>query len=412
MAIPHTKSPEIPSANPALHGRHRLDQLDPTRVARHLVMFEPTEAVVEDLVAQARLAIPGLAETAEILRVFRHNAICVMALARKSRFESENPKGEGFVAVLPLNLLGLQLLALGHLDATHPDLRLIAKPHERPAGLYMWAVFAPGPLAAGMALFMERIASEQYAGLNLYSRPNTDAGRRFNEVLGAVEGVTIGGIEAPHVWMFPRKAERPLYDSYVPHTATKKLAVTVARTMEDLTRVIAIRSAVYIGEQECPYEEEYDGNDLAATHLLAYSGDEPAGCLRVRFFANFAKVERLAIRREFRKTRAAFQLVNAALMLCRKKGYRQAYGHSQMRLVNFWSRFGFHVPDGARHLVFSDFDYVEMVADLEPDPDAVSLSADPYVIIRPEGRWHDAGILEKSAARPVTRPSVQKTAQE
>ena len=66
-------------------------------------------------------------------------------------------------------------------------------------------------------------------------------------------------------------------------------------------RVAAIRNSVYIGEQECPYEEEYDGNDLSATHLLAYIGDEPVGCLRLRFFADFAKFERIAIRKEFRK---------------------------------------------------------------------------------------------------------------
>jgi hypothetical protein len=74
--------------------------------------------------------------------------------------------------------------------------------------------------------------------------------------------------------------------------------------------------------------------------------------------------------------------------------------------VNFWSRFGFRVPENAQHFVFSDFDYVEMVADLEPDPQAVAIGADPYVIIRPEGRWHKPGILEKSAARAATSPSV------
>ena len=74
--------------------------------------------------------------------------------------------------------------------------------------------------------------------------------------------------------------------------------------------------------------------------------------------------------------------------------------------MNFWSRFGFRVPENARHFTFSDFDYVEIVADIERDPDAVTLAADPYVIIRPEGRWHKPGILEKSSTRAVTRPSV------
>ena len=39
--------------------------LMPARVARHLVMFTPSEDVLADLVAKARLSIPGLAPTAE-----------------------------------------------------------------------------------------------------------------------------------------------------------------------------------------------------------------------------------------------------------------------------------------------------------------------------------------------------------
>jgi predicted GNAT family N-acyltransferase len=389
----------------ARQGKHKLDQLDP-RVARNLVLYQPDEPAAIELIAKARASVPGLADTDQVLKVLRHNPICMMAVARKSKFDPAAPAGEGFIAILPLTRLGLQILALGSFNATAPDLRLIAGPDERPAGIYMWAVFAPGPLAAGMALFMERMATPQYAGVNLYSRPNTEVGRRFNQVLGLTHGVMVGDLEAPHLWIFPRKPEPPLYDSYVPHAGKNEIGVTIARTMEDLSRIIALRSAVYIGEQECPYEEEYDGNDLAATHLIAYVGDEPAGCLRVRYFADFAKIERLAIRKEFRKTRAAFQLVRAALKLCQKKGYRRAYGHSQTRLVSFWGRFGFRPFEGGKSFVFSDFDYVELAADLERDPQAVTIGADPYVIIRPEGRWHAPGILERSASRAVTRPSV------
>ena len=172
--------------------------------------------------------------------------------------------------------------------------------------------------------------------------------------------------------------------------------------------MVTVRSAVYVGQQECPYEEEFDGNDLCATHLLGYVGREPAGCMRVRFFADFAKIERLAIREEFRKTRTAFQLVRAGFRLCQKKGYTRVYGHSQKRLVNFWSRFGFRVMENAKSFVFSDFDYIEIVADIERDPDCIKIGSDPYTVIRPEGRWHVPGILEQSASRAVTRPSVDK----
>ena len=396
------------SVRASRYGRHRLDEMDPARIARHLVMFQPDETALIDVVAKARLSIPGIAATEDALKVMRYNPICVLALARKSKFNPEQPEAEGFVAVLPLNGLGLQILALDTFDATKPDLRLIAKPDERPAGLYMWGVYAPGPLAAGMALFMERISSPQYAGINLYSRPNTEAGRRYNEVLGARPGTTIAGIYAPNIWVFPRVPAPPLYDSYVANSGQKNIGITVARTFDDLMRVAAIRNAVYIGEQECPYEEEYDGNDLSSTHLLAYMGDEPIGCLRMRFFADFMKFERMAIRKEFRKSRAAILLAQAGLKLARKKGYRLAYAHSQVRLVDFWARFGFRPLEGAKNFAFSDFEYVEIVADLERDPEAVAIGSDPYLLIRPEGRWHVPGILETSASRPATNPSVKK----
>jgi predicted GNAT family N-acyltransferase len=392
----------------AQHGKHRLDELDAARVARHLVMFEPDEKVLDDLVAKARLTIPGLAPASEAIKVQRHNPICVMALARKSKFDPASPVGEGFIAILPLTKLGLQSLVLGQFDASCPDVRLIAKPNERPAGIYMWGVYGPGPLAAGMALFMEKMSSPQFAGVNLYSRPNTEVGVRFNQVLGFQRGTSVGGIEAPNVWIFSRKREVPLYDSYVRGAAKTEIGISVARTLEDFMRIAAVRNAVYIGEQECPYEEEYDGNDLSATHLIAYMGDEPVGCLRVRFFAEFAKFERMAIRKEFRKSRAAILLAQAGLKLARKKGYRRAYAHSQARLVGFWKHFGFSPLEGSKPFVFSDFDYVEIVADLEPDIDAIRLGGDPYVIIRPEGRWHRSGILDRSAVRDATNPSVTK----
>jgi predicted GNAT family N-acyltransferase len=329
-----------------------------------------------------------------------------MAVARQSRFDPAAPVGEGMIAFLPLNYLGLQHLALGTFNAASPDFRLLAKQGERPAGLYMWCVYTPGPLAAGIALFMRKIASPPYDGVSLYSRPNTDLGRNYNVALGLTKGVQVGEIEAPNIWRFPREPAAPLYDTYAPGASKNSIGITVARSFEDFMRVAAIRNAVYIGEQQCPYDEEYDGNDMTGTHLLAYIGDEPVGSLRLRLFSGFAKIERLAIRKEFRKSNAAFQLVRASFKFCQKKGYGRIYAHSQSRLVGFWHRFGFQQMEGGREFVFSDFDYVEMVADLEPDPDALKLGVDPYILIRPEGRWHVPGILEKSATRPATNPSV------
>lgn len=389
--------------------RHPLGALDSSKFSKHLVVFRPNEKAVADLMEKARASIPGLTDIAPVDRVIKHNPDSMWAIARKRKFDPSVPMGEGFFAFLHLNKKGLYQLATNTLDTRNPDLALLAGPNERPAGIYTWAALAPGMLAGGIAMVLERLETPNYAGVDIYSRPNTPEGFRFNETLGLKKGAKIGPIYASHLYTFPRKSTAaPLYDTYRSDAGHREVTVTVARTFEDLMRVASLRSAVYIGEQECPYEEEFDGNDLAATHLIGYVGNEPAGCLRIRYFADFAKIERLAVRKEFRNTRLAFQIVRAGIRLCQMKGYRRLYGHSQKRLVNFWSRFGFRPLEGAKEFVFSDFDYVEIVAEIDRDPQSITIGADPYVMIRPEGRWHVPGVLERSVSRQVTRPSVQE----
>lgn len=200
----------------------------------------------------------------------------------------------------------------------------------------------------------------------------------------------------------------PSYDSYNSHRLSgfeKCLySIKVARTLDDMMQMIALRAGVFMSEQECPYEEEFDGNDFCAAHLIGYRLDEPIACLRVRFFADFAKLERLSVRHEYRNTRMPINIVWAGIELARKKGYSRIYGHAQNRLVKFWSHFGAVPVKNRPELVFSDFGYTEMLLEAKPHPDPISLESNPYVIIRPEGQWYREGILERSSIRNASSP--------
>jgi predicted GNAT family N-acyltransferase len=312
-----------------------------------------------------------------------------------------------------LNHAGMRGLFDGSLNVADPDISMIAQQNEKPVGIYVWCVHAPGVLAGGMPLTVEKISTRLYRDVNVYARAATAYGLKLMQTMGFEPHAEYAGIVHPSIHIYRRKLREPtsapIYDNHTVRVETRRETVTIARTLEDMMRVMTIRSAVYIAEQACPYEEEFDGNDFTATHLIGYVGDEPAACLRIRYFAEFAKVERLAVRREFRKTRIAFQISKAAIELCRAKGYRRIYAHAQKRLLNFFDRLGFRPLEGGREFVFSDFDYVEIVLDTTPHPQAISLGVDPYIMIRPEGRWHVPGILERSAARPVTRPSVARS---
>jgi predicted GNAT family N-acyltransferase len=190
----------------------------------------------------------------------------------------------------------------------------------------------------------------------------------------------------------------------------KGISIRVAASMSDLMQVVAIRGAVYLNEQSCPYDEEFDGNDFCAMHLIGSVDGEPAGCMRIRYFADFAKLERLAVRREFRGTTLAVDMCRAAIELARRKGYTQIYGHAQPRLVPFWRRLGARPLEGRQPLIFSDYSYTEMLVTTSPHPEALSLASDPYVLIRPEGSWDRPGPLEASVARMSTHSDIEKQA--
>jgi hypothetical protein len=69
----------------------------------------------------------------------------------------------------------------------------------------------------------------------------------------------------------------------------------MVRDLNDYMKVVAIRSSVFLAEQDCPYDEEFDHNDLSASHLIAYLRNEPVATLRIRWFASFAKIERVCV---------------------------------------------------------------------------------------------------------------------
>jgi predicted GNAT family N-acyltransferase len=393
---------------------HTLGHIDPRRLARRLVVFTPTGAEIDMLVDRARQDIPGLGDTEVVHRVVSHNPDSFWAIARRENFNSRERRPEGFQAYLMLNHEGLRQLVAGTFKGTDPDTSLLASQHEKPAGIYIWCTHAWGALAGGMSLTLQKISTPLYRDVDVYSCASTPEGKYTLEGLGFTCGASYDGIVSDSVYKYtraqPEAPLQPIYDNYLPDIETPQPSVTVARTMEELTRVFAVRSAVYMAEQRCPYGEEFDGNDFSATHLLGYVGQEPAACLRIRYFADFAKLERLAVRREFRGHRLAQQMIRAGIEMCRMKGYTRIYGQSEKSLVDWYGQFGFRVPNEARELAFSEFGFVEIVLDVDRHPDAVSIESDPYVIIRPEGRWHAAGVLEKSAARDLARPGALRQA--
>jgi len=319
------------------------------------------------------------------------------------RIERKTPQGDvlpiGMYGFLPLNNKGVEALKAETLDRRVPQLDCVAPAGEAPAAMYAWAMVARriGKLTYPLIL---RALGPTYRQVPWYAIPATK---------GGIKAVTDQGF-APKEGGGNAKGELSEFTGPATHPQPKsvaqepKLSVEVASTAEHLQMSAFIRGATFGAEQACPYHEEFDGNDFCAMHLIGFVDGEPAATLRVRFFATFAKLERLAVLERFRRTRIKNLIMETSIAICERKGYKRIYGQSQERLVGFYAKFGFRPMQKNRRLVFSDHNYIEIIRDGVPPDDAITLDSDPYLVIRPEGRWESEGVLEKSAVRPVTNP--------
>ena len=179
------------------------------------------------------------------------------------------------------------------------------------------------------------------------------------------------------------------------------LAVEIVRELAEFMKVVAIRSSVFLAEQDCPYDEEFDNNDLSSLHLIAYLRGEPVATLRVRWFANFAKIERVCVMKHVRGGAVVKLMIETAVDVISRKGYTLAIGYIQKRLAPFWKQLGFLPREGRSDFRFSDYEYVECQRVLPVRADAITVDTDPYVVMRPEGEWDHENVLDRSAARPA-----------
>ena len=130
-----------------------------------------------------------------------------------------------------------------------------------------------------------------------------------------------------------------------------RLTITRALTEADWQAVRAVREAVFVREQACPPDEEWDAHDApdlrgAATHhLLGTVAGAPAACARWRTVRldghDAAKLERFAVLVPFRGQGLGREIVAAALADARAAGHTRFALHAQTHLAGFYAGFGF-----------------------------------------------------------------------
>lgn len=108
---------------------------------------------------------------------------------------------------------------------------------------------------------------------------------------------------------------------------------------EELEKVFAIRKKVFVEEQECPPELEWE-NEEESVHFLAEVNGEPCGACRWRRTDLGYKLERFAVLKEFRGNGIGQAMVAAALADLPQSAH-YIYLNAQLQAMPLYARFGF-----------------------------------------------------------------------
>lgn len=117
------------------------------------------------------------------------------------------------------------------------------------------------------------------------------------------------------------------------------LFVNKAIGKEILDHVFAIRRVVFVEEQGCPPELEWE-NEEESTHFLATMDNQPCGACRWRKTDQGYKLERFAVLKEYRGKRIGQALVAAALADLPADAH-YIYLNAQLPAMPLYAKFGF-----------------------------------------------------------------------
>ncbi len=113
------------------------------------------------------------------------------------------------------------------------------------------------------------------------------------------------------------------------------------KTQKELKKVFEIRNEVFVLEQKVERNIEYDEFEEEATHFIAKINKKSIGCARLRAINQKAKLERIAVLKNYRGNGFGKRITNFMIDYCKSKGFKEIFMHSQLYISDFYEKFGF-----------------------------------------------------------------------
>ena len=136
----------------------------------------------------------------------------------------------------------------------------------------------------------------------------------------------------------------------------------IAESIEDLIDLLMLRVEIFVVEQEGPHEEEPDEYDRKATFVVAKTDGKIVGTARFRVIDEKVKIERIAVKKEFRRKGIGKGLVHFILNHIQDEHPRAVFLHAQTIAQDFYTKLGFQ-PVG-KTFMEAGIEHIEMVREV------------------------------------------------
>lgn len=126
---------------------------------------------------------------------------------------------------------------------------------------------------------------------------------------------------------------------------------TIVKTFDQLSReelyqLLQLRSAVFVVEQDCAYQD-VDGKDNEALHILGYEGDDLVAYSRVfppGVYDDTARIGRVVVHSSYRSKGLGVDIMKATMAAVKEyfNTHRMSLS-AQTYLIKFYTELGFEV---------------------------------------------------------------------
>lgn len=129
--------------------------------------------------------------------------------------------------------------------------------------------------------------------------------------------------------------------------------------LEELYRVLQLRSEVFVVEQDCIYQD-IDGKDQKAIHILGYQNGELVAytrCFKPGYYFDEASIGRVIVKESFRKYGYGHEILKASINEIESRyNTKKIKLSAQQYLTRFYESHGFqqtgkgYMEDGIPHI--------------------------------------------------------------